>query len=96
MYSIGELMEGYVLLPRVLGDSMGLHPIVVIASLMVFGAALGLFGMLLALPLTSVAVIVARELVLPALAELAEGRGGSGARPPAPAAAPAAAGKPAE
>jgi predicted PurR-regulated permease PerM len=96
VYSIGELMEGYVLLPRVLGDSMGLHPIVVIASLMVFGAALGLFGMLLALPLTSVAVIVARELVLPALAELAEGRGGSGARPLAPAAAQASpGGKPA-
>ena len=77
VYSIGELVEGYVLLPKVLGNSMGLHPIVVIASLMVFGAAFGVFGMLLALPLTSAAVIVARELVLPALAEVAEGRGGS-------------------
>jgi predicted PurR-regulated permease PerM len=75
VYTVGELMEGYVLLPRVLGDSMGLHPIVVIASLMVFGAAFGMFGMLLALPLTSAAVILARELVLPALAEIADGDG---------------------
>lgn len=75
VYTIGEMMEGYVLLPRVLGDSMGLHPIVVIASLMVFGAAFGMFGMLLALPLTSAAVILARELVLPALADLADGDG---------------------
>ena len=72
VYAIGEVVEGYVLLPRVLGDSMGLHPIVVIASLMVFGAALGMFGMLLALPLTSAVVIVARELVLPALEDFAE------------------------
>jgi predicted PurR-regulated permease PerM len=85
VYAIGELVEGYVLLPKVLGDSMGLHPIVVIASLMVFGAAFGLFGMLLALPLTSVIVIVARELVLPALSEFAEGRG-SHPGPGAPAA----------
>jgi predicted PurR-regulated permease PerM len=82
VYAVGELVEGYILLPRVLGDSIGLHPIVVIASLMVFGAAFGLFGMLLALPLTSAAVIVARELVLPALRDLAEGRAEPEREPP--------------
>lgn len=75
VYTIGELVEGYVLLPRVIGDSMGLHPVVVIASLMVFGAALGMFGMLLALPITSAVVIIASELVLPALKDFAEERG---------------------
>ena len=74
VYTIGELIEGYVLLPRVLGDSMGLHPVVVVASLMVFGAALGMFGLLLALPITSAVVIVAQELVLPALKDFAEER----------------------
>jgi len=75
VYTVGEVVEGYVLLPRVLGDSMGLHPVVVVASLMVFGAALGMFGLLLALPITSAVVIVARELVLPALRDLADERG---------------------
>ncbi len=75
VYTVGEVIEGYVLLPRVLGDSMGLHPIVVIVSLMVFGAALGMFGMLLALPLTSAVVILANELVLPVLREMAENDG---------------------
>jgi predicted PurR-regulated permease PerM len=72
---IGEVVEGYVLMPKVLGKSMGLHSVVVLASFMIFGSALGMFGLLLALPLMSVVVIVARELVLPALRELAEARG---------------------
>jgi predicted PurR-regulated permease PerM len=71
---VGEVVEGYVLMPKVLGKSMGLHPVVVLASFMIFGSALGMFGLLLALPLMSVIVIVARELVLPALRELAEAR----------------------
>lgn len=74
VYTVGELLEGYVLLPRVVGDSLGLHPVVVVASLMVFGAALGMFGMLLALPITAAAVILVRELVLPALKDFAEER----------------------
>jgi predicted PurR-regulated permease PerM len=69
------VVEGYVLMPKVLGKSMGLHSVVVLASFMIFGSALGMFGLLLALPLMSVVVIVARELVLPALRELAEARG---------------------
>ncbi len=74
VYTVGELLEGYVLLPRVVGDSLGLHPVVVVASLMVFGAALGMFGMLLALPITAAAVILVRELVLPALKDFVDER----------------------
>ncbi len=74
VFAVGELMEGYVLLPRVLGDSLGMHPLVVIVSLTVAGAALGMFGLLLALPLTATVIILAREIVLPALKDWAEGR----------------------
>lgn len=74
VFTVGELIEGYVLVPKILGDSLGLHPVVVIASLMVFGAALGMFGLLIALPLMSAIVILVRELVLPALRDFAEDR----------------------
>ncbi len=74
VFSVGELIEGYVLLPRVLGDSLGMHPLVVLVSLTVAGAALGMFGLLLALPLTATVIILAREIVLPALKDWAEGR----------------------
>ena len=74
VFAGGELIEAYVLLPRILGDSLGLHPLVVIVSLTVAASALGMFGLLLALPLTAAMVIMARELVLPAVKDWAEGR----------------------
>lgn len=73
VYALGEVFEGYVLIPKVLGDSLGLHPVVVILSLMIGAQALGLFGLLVALPLTATVVILVRELVLPALKVWAEG-----------------------
>jgi predicted PurR-regulated permease PerM len=74
VFTAGELLEGYVLLPKILGDSLGIHPLVVIVSLTVAGAALGMFGLLLALPLTAAVQILAREVVLPLVKEWAEGR----------------------
>lgn len=81
VFAIGELVEGYVLLPKILGDKLGLHPLVVFVSLTVFGAALGTFGVLLALPLTATAIIITRELVLPLARDWAEGRRPDGAAP---------------
>jgi predicted PurR-regulated permease PerM len=78
VFVLGEVGEGYVLMPKVLGDRLGLHPVVVLASLMICGSALGMFGLLLALPLTAAIVILTRELVLPALKAFADG---SGAKP---------------
>jgi predicted PurR-regulated permease PerM len=74
VFSVGELGEGYVLMPKVLGEQLGLPPVVVLASLMIFGSALGMFGLLLALPLTAGIVILAKELLLPALKQWAEDR----------------------
>ena len=72
IFGLGELLEGYVLIPKILGDSLGLHPVVVIASVMVGGAALGMFGFLIALPLTAGLTLLVKEFVLPALAEFAD------------------------
>ncbi|MCE9594908.1 MAG: AI-2E family transporter [Planctomycetes bacterium] len=79
VFGLAEVIEGYVLIPKVLGDSLGLHPVVVILALTIGGAALGLFGLLVALPLTATVIILVRELVLPALRVFAEG-----APPPPP------------
>jgi len=49
-----------------------MHPVVVLASVFVGGAALGMFGLLIALPLAATVIILAREFVLPALAEMAD------------------------
>lgn len=72
VFGVAEMIEGYVLVPKILGDTLGLHPLVVFVSVFVGGSALGMFGFLVALPLTAALIILCRELVLPALAEFAD------------------------
>lgn len=72
VFGIVEMIEGYVLVPKILGDTLGLHPLVVFVSVFVGGSALGMFGFLVALPLTAALIILCRELVLPALADFAD------------------------
>lgn len=84
VFGLAEVIEGYVLVPKILGTSLGLHPVVVLVSVFAGGAALGVFGMLIAIPLAASLVILTREFVLPALAQFAdeeedaEGAGGDG------------------
>ena len=72
VFGLAEGIEGYVLIPKILGSSLGLHPIVVMVAVFAGGAALGVFGLLIAIPLTASLVILTREFVLPALAQFAD------------------------
>jgi predicted PurR-regulated permease PerM len=72
VFGAGELVEGYVLVPRILGEKLGLHPLVVFFALLAGGAALGMLGLLLALPITAALVILIQEFVLPALRQFAD------------------------
>ncbi|QDV06837.1 pheromone autoinducer 2 transporter [Planctomycetes bacterium Poly30] len=72
IFMLAEVLEGYVFIPKILGDSLGLHPVVILLSVFVGGAALGFFGMLIAIPLAAALIILFRELVMPALNEFAE------------------------
>jgi predicted PurR-regulated permease PerM len=67
-----ELIEGYVLIPKILGNKLGLHPLVVLFALFAGGAAMGMLGVLIALPLTATIVILVVEFVLPALRQFAD------------------------
>jgi predicted PurR-regulated permease PerM len=72
IFALAEIIEGYVFIPKILGDTLGLHPVVILLSVFVGGAALGLFGFLIAIPLAATLIILFRELVMPALADFAE------------------------
>jgi len=72
VFLVAEGLENYVLIPKILGDSLGLHVVVVIFAILAGGASLGMFGLLIALPLTATLVILAREFLLPVLADLAD------------------------
>jgi len=72
VFAAGEVIEGYVLVPKILGDKLGLHPLVVFFALLAGGAALGMLGLLVALPLTATLVILFQEFVAPALKQFAD------------------------
>lgn len=49
-FSIGQFIEGSLLTPKLVGDRIGLHPVVVIFAVAAGGQLFGFFGILLALP----------------------------------------------
>jgi predicted PurR-regulated permease PerM len=54
---LGEsLLEQSVLTPNILSYQVGLHPLLVLFSLLVFGTLLGIFGLLIAVPVTTILV----------------------------------------
>jgi len=61
VFGIGQLLEGMVLSPWLVGDRIGLHPVAVIFAVMAGGQLFGFFGVLLALPVAAVAVVLLRH-----------------------------------
>jgi sporulation integral membrane protein YtvI len=51
-------LEGTVIAPKVVGDSVGLHPLVVIAAILVGGALFGFWGLIFGVPLASVVKVL--------------------------------------
>ncbi len=62
VFAIGHLLEGYVLVPRLVGEKIGLHPLAVIFAVLAGGELFGFLGVLLALPIASVCMVVLRYL----------------------------------
>ena len=63
IFAGGQAMEITLLTPRIVGRSVGLPPVVIILSALVWGQLLGLLGLLIAIPATSAAVVFGAEAV---------------------------------
>ena len=62
-FAIVQSLEGFVITPKIMGDKVGLHPLVVMLALLVGGNLFGVWGMLLAIPVTAAAEVLVREWV---------------------------------
>jgi len=62
VFVAGQLLEGYVLVPKLVGDKIGLHPVAVIFAVLAGGYLFGFLGVLLALPAASVILVLLRYL----------------------------------
>jgi predicted PurR-regulated permease PerM len=59
-FTIAQMVEGSVLTPKLVGDRIGLHPVLVIFAVAAGGQLFGFFGILLALPAAAVLSVVVR------------------------------------
>ncbi len=62
VYGTGQLIEGFYLTPRLVGERIGLHPLAVIFALLAFGQLFGFVGVLVALPASAVLLVAIRRL----------------------------------
>ncbi|MCW8887383.1 MAG: AI-2E family transporter [Motiliproteus sp.] len=62
VFGIGQMLEGMVLTPLLVGDKIGLHPVAVIFAIMAGGQLFGFTGILLALPVAAVIMVALRHL----------------------------------
>ena len=58
VFGIGQMIEGYLLTPNLVGDRIGLHPVAVIFAILAGGQLAGFVGILVALPVAAVIMVI--------------------------------------
>lgn len=62
IFMVGQVLEGNFLVPLLVGDKIGLHPVAVIFAIMAGGQLMGFTGVLIALPVAALLAVGLREL----------------------------------
>lgn len=62
VFVVGQMIEGMLLTPLLVGDRIGLHPVAVMFAVLAGGQLFGFFGILLALPVAAVLAVIIRDL----------------------------------
>ena len=60
IFLVGQFLEGNVLSPKLVGESVGLHPVWLMFALLAFGYLFGFVGLLVAVPLAATIGVLAR------------------------------------
>ena len=60
IFFVGQFLEGYVQTPKLVGESVGLHPVWLMFALFAFGALFGFVGLLVAGPLAAALGVMSR------------------------------------
>ncbi len=59
----GQFLEGYVISPKLVGESIGLHPVWLMFSLLAFGQLFGFVGLVVAVPTAAAIGVLVRHLI---------------------------------
>lgn len=60
VFFLGQFLEGYILQPKLVGESAGLHPVWLMFALFAFGYLFGFVGLLLAVPVAAAIGVLIR------------------------------------
>lgn len=77
VFGVNQLISDTILAPRILGQSVGLRPVVIMLSVFIWGRLLGFLGLVLAIPLTCLALVYYRRFVLKQSGEAPEASAGA-------------------
>jgi predicted PurR-regulated permease PerM len=84
VFMIGQFIEGNILQPRLVGRSVGLHPVWLMFALFAFGALFGFVGLLVAVPAAAAIAVLMRFAIARYLTSpIYRGRMGGDDQPPA-------------
>jgi len=59
-FAVGQFLEGNIVTPKLVGNSVGLHPVWLLFALSAFGTLFGFAGMLVAVPVAAALGVLAR------------------------------------
>jgi len=62
-FGVGQFIEGNILQPKLVGSSVGLHPVWLMFALFAFGTLLGFTGMLIAVPTAAAIGVLVRFMI---------------------------------
>ncbi|MFI4941409.1 MAG: AI-2E family transporter, partial [Burkholderiales bacterium] len=62
VYGFGQILEGFFLTPRLVGERIGMHPLAVIFALLAFAQLFGFVGVLVALPTSAIVMVAIKHL----------------------------------
>ncbi len=63
VFLVGQFLEGNFLTPKLVGESVGLHPVWVMFALLAGGVLLGFLGLMLAVPLAAIIGVLVRNAI---------------------------------
>jgi predicted PurR-regulated permease PerM len=74
VYIVVQLIEAYVLTPMIAGKVTNLDPVTIIVAVLAGGSVMGVYGMILAIPLAACGKILLTDVLLPRVRKWTEGK----------------------